>query len=83
LCPNSFTVYSGRCYSTITGTLLTWADAQTYCVNNGGYLMIINNQAEYDLLLTFYAASGAGRVWVYVTYDFSRIINSSVYFFII
>jgi len=65
LCPSSFTVYSGRCYATITGSLLTWDQAQNDCVAKGGYLMIINNQAEYDLLLTFYAASGAGRVWVH------------------
>ncbi len=42
--------------------------------------MIINNQAEYDLLLKFYKESKPGRVWVHVTFDFSRIKNFSMYF---
>ncbi len=62
-CPNGWQIYTGTCYYT-DSRIVTWQQAQNICSGVGGSLMIINSEYEYNLLLNFYAASGAGRVWV-------------------
>jgi hypothetical protein len=63
-CPLGWRIYSGRCYFTGSTSPTSWEGAQSFCTSVGGHLMIVNTQEEYSLLLQFYAASGAGRVWV-------------------
>jgi len=63
VCPDSFSVYSGRCYKFMP-TLKSWNNAKTDCESQGGYLMKINNQAEFEVLAKIYSNNGANRIWV-------------------
>ena len=62
-CPAGWTVYIDRCYYYTTATD-TWSGAQSQCQSAGGYLIIVNDQSEYDRLVAFYQSSGAPALWV-------------------
>jgi hypothetical protein len=62
-CPVGWSVLSNRCYF-ISGWTTDWNGANSYCVSQSASMMVVNSQAEYDLLSGFYDASGVTQVWV-------------------
>lgn len=55
-CPVGWDITNGRCYRKYT-TALTWSAAKTACIAQGGYLLISNNQNEFNNLLNYFSGS--------------------------
>ena len=62
-CPTGWTVYTDRCYY-YTKNTTTWPNAKNFCQLAGGYLIIVDDNSEYNRLVAFYKASGATSLWV-------------------
>ncbi|MEQ2271043.1 hypothetical protein XENORESO_020587 [Xenotaenia resolanae] len=51
-CPGGWTFYNHHCYLYISAAY-TWAQAENYCVSQGGNLASVHSSTEYDWLKSF------------------------------
>ena len=60
-------IYYGHCYY-VPPVRLNFFDAKTWCNGYGATKMIVNDVAEYNLLVGFYQALGSSsaNLWVYL-----------------
>ena len=62
-CPAGWSIYTDRCYY-YTTQLVTWSEARDACKSYGGYLIIVDDNTEYNRLITFYKETNLFSVWV-------------------
>ncbi|KAI4795611.1 hypothetical protein KUCAC02_029784 [Chaenocephalus aceratus] len=64
-CPSFWLAFNGRCYRYIN-TERTWADAELYCVSQGGNLVSIHNTVEEDFVKFLIKSSDPleGHTWI-------------------
>ena len=70
-CPANWVIYrsgnSASCYlKPSTSLTSTFDDAQKYCQNLGGNLLVVNDDGEYNLLKTFFNSINLRglKIWV-------------------
>jgi len=57
-------IIQGNCYNLVTDKLVTWHEAQGYCLLQGGYLVTITNSEEWDIIE---AISPSEFIWIGLT----------------
>ncbi|KAI4792936.1 hypothetical protein KUCAC02_033042 [Chaenocephalus aceratus] len=64
-CPSYWFSFNGRCYRYFN-TERTWADAELYCVSQGGNLVSIHNTEEENFVkfLVLSVDSAEGETWI-------------------
>ena len=62
-CRNETTYFNNRCYGIYKGNI-NWYTADTDCKSKGGYLIVINDQAELDYLSSVLVPTSLPRIWV-------------------
>ncbi|XP_033987067.1 ladderlectin-like [Trematomus bernacchii] len=71
-CPSYWFSFNGRCYKYFN-TETTWADAELYCVSQGGNLVSIHSREEEDFVkfLIKSSDSNEGATWIGL-YDLAK-----------
>lgn len=60
---------------------VTWSAAKTNCSNQGGYLINIDDEAEFNFTKSFFLNSGLPSLWARIcfkkrnNYDFINLLN--------
>ena len=63
MCPINWIVYSSHCYYVNTYST-DWYSARSWCQTQGGDLVIIRNQLEFNLVQGFYNNYNISRLYV-------------------
>ena len=65
VCPANWVIFREHCYKVFT-SITTWSTAMSRCQNLSATLMVVRDQAEYNLLQSFYTSlnNPSLSIWV-------------------